>query len=127
MALNDFLALGGRRQDLLQEAASIKAKTEKLPLDGELAKEIMEGFWKSLFDLSAVGPRLALKHDGTKVVDIFLDPTQYEVSYTDPYQHCQFSVAGPEVSTAGLNGSPLVKWMVAVKSRVDALKADRSR
>jgi AbrB family looped-hinge helix DNA binding protein len=122
----DKLVAGtGKQDDIAGVASLVKAKTKTIDIPGDLARKWLSGFWRSVSDLSQIGPGNALKLDGTGQVEVDGDATLYQVIYSDTRSRLELNIQGPDPKERGhLDGlDPVVAWTLSVRREVEALKA----
>lgn len=126
--LNDAAATGAQA-DTSRFASLVQAKTERAFLDSGLTRQWLTTFWSSVSALAKTGPAIALRHDGTREVDVTLDPTIYEVFYSDPENDLRLSIQGPDPEWSGdlEKLDPVVKWMLLVRREVLQLTSNAGR
>ena len=104
--------------------ARIGARVETVPVDGEVARGLLKSFWKALAETATFLPERALALDGTGAVAVALDPTVYDLSYSDVDRFFRMRFLGPEAgeAVACSDETPILRWVLELERRFESMK-----
>jgi len=121
----EYMAREDRKAQLSDLKRRFPVKVEKTEIDQQTAHVLLREFWRSVGQLSQFAPENTLRHEGTDLVEVLLDPTLYRVQLQDETNYViRISVYGPDPgdkeAIPAAKQDPLLKWMLSVCQQYSA-------
>lgn len=121
--IEDIVQKTGKRPKLGRLRELVEVRVSRMDVEAHQGIVWLQGLCQATSEMGSLLSKRASEQEGSGVVEVFLDPSTYEVHYRDAGKHFEISVPGPDPSVAGELGAldPLVRWMFTVQRQVRRL------